>query len=117
MGYLNKLEFNNLAKRIIHDPTLYNNKILADKAQYLDNNKTKSGILVLTNEKLSFITEKRDIEPFDIDLINQKPLIALVRKSILLTEISVNVRHFLLPNPRFWLKKISEIADNPEKLM
>lgn len=108
LGYLQKLNFNSLARRIVLDPELIKNKILTDKADFILKNEKTSGILVLTKEKLSFIPEKKDFENLEIDLTKIKPIVSLRKKWFFNSGIAVNDMNFLLSYPRLWVRNINE---------
>jgi hypothetical protein len=109
LGYLQKLDFDNLVRRVLHDPDLIKNKIMADKAQYFVNDVRVSGILVLTFEKLSFIPEKKDSHIIEIDMITEKPIVNLYKKWFFNSGIVVNDMHFLVSYPGLFMNKINEI--------
>jgi hypothetical protein len=111
MGYLQKLNFNNLARRIIRDQELLKNKIIADKATFTSDNTKISGILVLTKEKLSFIPEKPEFEIVEIDLLKSNPVFNLNKKWFFIAGITVNDKNFLLSYPRLWVRKIETTHD------
>ena len=109
LGYLQKLNFNSLARRIVHDPELIKNEILTDKADFIMKNEKTSGILMLTKEKLSFIPEKKENDIIEIDMITEKPVVNLRKKWFFNSGIVVNDMHFLLSYPRLWMNKINEL--------
>ena len=109
LGYLQKLNFNSLARRIVLDPELIKNKILTDKADFILKNEKTSGILVLTKEKLSFIPEKPEFEIVEIDLLKSNPVFNLNKKWFFLAGITVNEKNFLLSYPRLWMRNINEL--------
>lgn len=109
LGYLQKLNFNSLARRIVHDPELIKNEILTDKADFIMKSEKTSGILMLTKEKLSFIPEKKENGIIEIDMITEKPVVNLRKKWFFNSGIVVNDMHFLLSYPRLWMNKINEL--------
>ena len=109
LGYLQKLNFNSLARRIVHDPELIKNEILTDKADFIMKSEKTSGILMLTKEKLSFIPEKKENGIIEIDMITEKPVVNIRKKWFFNSGIVVNDMHFLLSYPRLWMNKINEL--------